>query len=114
MSILDSGIVIEGIENRRFSASFVSVITLLELLRGVDDKKRPGYKCLLEETFPVLNIDNGTIEHYCRIYRALKQVGNLLPDADLLIAATAIAHDLTLETKDDHFQRLRAFGLRLK
>lgn len=37
----------------------------------------------------------------------------MLPDADLLIAATAIAHDLILETKDAHFLRLKSFGLRL-
>ena len=36
-----------------------------------------------------------------------------MPDADLLIAATAIAHDLTLETKDAHFVRLKSLGLKL-
>jgi predicted nucleic acid-binding protein len=38
----------------------------------------------------------------------------LLPDADLLIAATAIANDLVLETNDSHFSRLKPFGLKLK
>jgi predicted nucleic acid-binding protein len=69
---------------------------------------------LLTESFSVLNIDKKTIEAYCKIYRRLKQEGNLLPDADLIIAATAIAHDLTLETNDDHFHRLKALGLKLK
>jgi len=35
-----------------------------------------------------------------------------LPDTDLLIAATAIAHDLCLETNDDHFQRLKPLRFR--
>jgi predicted nucleic acid-binding protein len=30
-----------------------------------------------------------------------------------LIAATAIAQDLTLETKDAHFARLKSLGLKL-
>ena len=37
-----------------------------------------------------------------------------MPDADLLIAATAIAHDLILETKDAHFLRLKVLDLKLK
>jgi hypothetical protein len=42
-----------------------------------------------------------------------KRKGSLLPDADPFIAATAMAHDLTLETTDDHFQRLKQNGLKL-
>lgn len=61
----------------------------------------------------VLNLDDNIIEAYCKIYRQLKEEGNLLPDADLVIAATAIAHDLILETKDVHFQRLKKIGLKL-
>ena len=68
----------------------------------------------MEESFIVINIDNGIIEAYCKIYRRLKEEGHLLPDADLIIAATAIAHDLILETKDAHFLRLKALGLNIK
>jgi predicted nucleic acid-binding protein len=60
------------------------------VLRGIEDKKRPIAKQLLEESFTVLNLDNSIIEAYCKIYRKLKQEDNLLPEADLLIAATAI------------------------
>ncbi len=86
----------------------------MEVLRGIADKKRLQIRQLLEESFSVLNLDNSIIEAYCRIYRKLKEEGNLLPDADLLIAATAIAHDLILETKDAHFLRLKTLGLKLK
>lgn len=71
-------------------------------------------KQLLEESYSTINLDNSIIESYCKIYRKLKEKGNLLPDADLIIAATAIAHDLVLETNDEHFQRLKALGLKLK
>ena len=113
MNILDTGIVIDIMENNNYSLGIISPITLLEVLRGIDDKKRPIAKQLLEESFTVLNLDNSIIEAYCKIYRKLKQEGNMLPDADLLIAATAIAHDLTLETKDAHFARLKSLGLKL-
>ncbi len=114
MNLLDTGAVIDKMDKDSYFPAFISTITLIEVLRGVDDKKRPSAKQLLEESFSVLNLDNIIIETYCYIYRVLKEKGNLLPDADLLIAATAIAHDLTLETKDAHFQRLKMLGLKLK
>ena len=89
-------------------------MTLLEVLRGIDDKKRLQVRQLLEESYSVLNLDNSIIEAYCAMYRKLKEEGNLLPDADLIIAATAIAHDLVLQTKDAHFLRLKPLGLKLK
>jgi predicted nucleic acid-binding protein len=113
MNLLDTGVVIDIMENNNYAPALISPITLLEVLRGIEDKKRPIAKQLLEESFTVLNLDNSIIEAYCKIYRKLKREGNLLPDADLLIAATAIAHDLTLETKDTHFVRLKPLGLKL-
>ena len=113
MNLLDTGIVIDNMENNNYIPAIISPITLLEVLRGIEDKKRLTAKQLLEESFSVLNLDNSIIEAYCKIYRKLKNEGNLLPDADLLIAATAIAHDLILETTDAHFLRLKPLGLRL-
>ena len=113
MSLLDTDIVIQAIKNMDTSG-IISVITVLEFLRGVEDKKRPSAKRLLEESFIILNLEDNIIEIYCKLYRGLKDEGNLLPDADLIIAATAIAHNLVLETNDAHFQRLKALGLKLK
>jgi tRNA(fMet)-specific endonuclease VapC len=114
MNLLDTGVVINILDKTIDASGFISSITLIELLRGIEDKKRPATKQLLEESFTVLNLDDDIIEAYCQIYRELKKKGNLLPDADLIIAATAIAHDLVLETKDTHFLRLKALGLKLK
>ena len=113
MNLLDTGIVIDIMETNNYVQAIISSITLLEVLRGIEDKKRLHAKQLLEESFSVLNLDNSIIEAYCQIYRKLKNEGTLLPDADLLIAATAIAHGLTLETKDVHFLRLKPLGLKL-
>jgi predicted nucleic acid-binding protein len=114
MSLLDTGVIIEMLKEKKHKPGFVSPIILIEILRGIEDKKRTRAKELLEESFGLLNIDNKTIETYCELYCKLKSKGVSLPDADLLIAATAIAYNLPLESKDDHFQRLKALGLILK
>ena len=113
MNLLDTDVVTDNMESNNYVPAFISPITLLEVLRGIEDKKRPIAKRLLEDSFSVLNLNNSIIGVYCKIYRKLKAEGNLLPDADLIIAATAIANELTLETKDAHFLRLKSLGLKL-
>jgi len=113
MNLLDTGIIVEMLKKRQFKLGCISPIILIEILRGIDAEKRPSIKERLVKSFTVINIDDSIIEAYCELYRKLKQEGALLPDADLLIAATAIAHNLPLETNDDHFQRLKALGLEL-
>jgi predicted nucleic acid-binding protein len=54
----------------------MSVIILLETLRDLGDQKRLAAKALLE-SFSIVNLDNSIIEAYCRIYRVLKEEGNL-------------------------------------
>lgn len=114
MNLLDTGVIIEMLREKKHRGGVVSPITLIEILRGIESKKRHNVKELLEESFGVLNIDNRIIETYCEVYFKLKKGGNSLPDADLLIAATAMAYGLLLETKDEHFQRLKTFGLKVK
>ena len=114
MNLLDTGILIDNMEKDNYAPAIISSITLIEVLRGVEDKKRLQTRQLLEESFSILNLNYSIIEAYCKIYRKLKEDGNLLPDADIIIAATAIAHDLVLETKDVHFLRLKSLGLKMK
>jgi tRNA(fMet)-specific endonuclease VapC len=97
-----------------YAPALISPITLIEVLRGIEDNKRLQVRQLLQESYSILNLDNSIIEVYCKIYRKLKADGNLLSDADLIVAATAIAHNLVLETKDGHFRRLKALGLTIK
>ena len=114
MNLLDTGIIIDYLAKDHYAPAIISQITLIEVLRGFDNRKRQQMSALLTESYSVLNIDSNIIEVYCKIYRKLKEEGNLLPDADLIIAATAIAYNLVLETIDSHFQRLKAFGLKIK
>ena len=113
MNLLDTDIIIEMLRERKHEVGAISIITLIEVLRGLEAKKRAKVKELLEESFNLLNLDNVVIETYCNLYHKLKEEGTPLPDADLLIAATAIAYNLPLETKDEHFQRLKPLGLKL-
>ncbi len=114
MNLLDTGVIIQMLRGKEQRQGIISVITFAEVLRGVEVQKRPMLKLLLEESFAVLNLDSTVVEKYCDLYSSLKKKGSLLPDADLFIAATAMAHDLTLETTDEHFQRLKSHGLKLK
>ena len=113
MILLDTDVVIEMLHKRRYEAGAISIITLIEVLRGLKAEKREKVKELLEESFDVLNINNQVIETYCSIYRNLKEKGVLVPDADILIAATAISNNMALKTRDKHFKELKKFGLKL-
>ncbi len=114
MNLFDTGIVIEMLKQKKYSPGAISPLSLIEVLRGAESEKRTRIKHLLEESFSVINLDNGAIEAYCDLYSRLKREGTLLPDADLLIAASAMAHNLTLVTNDEHFQRLKPLGLLIK
>ncbi len=113
MNLLDTDIIMELLHKRRHEMGAISIITLIEILRGLEDRKRIEVKNLLEESFNVQSLDNETIKAYCSLYRKLKKEGTLIPDADLLITATAISRNITLRTHDEHFTRLTKFGLRL-
>jgi tRNA(fMet)-specific endonuclease VapC len=112
MNVLDTEIIKDMLRQKKFKTGFISPIMLIELPRGFDDQKRTKIKELLEESFTLLNIDDKIIQTYYVLYRKLKQEGDLLSDADLLIAATAIAHNLLLETNNKHFHKLKALGLK--
>jgi len=71
-------------------------------------------KRAIEESFNVYNLDNKIISTYCDLYRKLREEGVSLPDADFLIAATAMANNMPLRTRDEHFKYLEKFGLVLE
>ncbi len=57
--------------------------------------------------FTVLGLTEATMAIFARTRAQLRQQGNLIPDLDLLIAATALHHDLALMTRNlRHFQRI--------
>ena len=112
MSLLDTSVLVELLRKKIYKFADISVITLIEVLRGVKAKKRKKVKDLIERSFNVIGLDNKVIEAYCDLYDKLKRNGEMISDADLLIAATAVSHGLKLKTKNrKHFERLRKHGL---
>jgi len=114
MKLFDASALIEQLQRGFFERGAISVITLVEVLRGVPQEKRIKVKNLIEEAYDVLDIDNEVILKYCEIYTTLKRRGRAMPDADVLIAATAMARGLTLVTRDRDFERLIDLNLKLE
>lgn len=114
MKLLDTSVVIDDLRRGVFEEGAISTVTLIEVLRGLPSEKREKTKQLLESVFDVLGIDNKTILKYCELYQELRHKGEIIPDADLLISATAIANNLELVTKYKDFIRIQKLGLKLK
>ncbi len=89
---------------------FISEITLAELKYGVENslKKKENQKVLDDfltgvRILPIYN----SIGIYAKEKARLKKQGLIIDDFDLLIAATAISHNLTLVTNNiKHFERV--------
>jgi predicted nucleic acid-binding protein len=113
MNLLDTDMIIELLRKRKHEVGAISTITLIEVLRGLDAEKRAKAKELLEESFNIQVIDNKIIETYCNLHQKLRKEGLQIPDADLLIAATAISNNMTLKTRDEDFERLKTHGLKI-
>ena len=117
--LIDTSILVEYSKQRNVEElieSNISFITLLEFLRYFkDEKKRKELKELLETLFNVIGMDNDVLLTYCELYSKLKEKGELIDDADLIIASSAIAKNLVLWTGNfRHFERLETLGLKLK
>lgn len=96
---------------------WVSLIVLGELRGGFafGSKRRKNEealeKFLSRPEVQVLVLDEQTVEHYAFVYSSLRRKGTPIPTNDIWIAALAIHHDLTLDSRDQHFQHVP--GLKL-
>ena len=114
--MLDTDILVEGLRGRlEFPEDLtysISVITLYEVLRGFKDPYLAKYT--LETRLKVYDLSNPVLLTAANIYRTLKERGNIPPEADLLIASTAITYNVPLWTRNyRHFSRFEEFGLKL-
>lgn len=87
-----------------------SIITRYELLRGLKAKQARAQEAaflLLCHASLILPLTDQIVDRAATLYGELYRQGALLPDADLLIAATALDAQRTLITNNlAHFQRV--------
>lgn len=87
-----------------------SIITRYELLRGLKAKQAWAQEAaftLLCQASLILPLTDRVVERAATLYGELHRQGALLPDADLLIAATALEAQRALVTNNlAHFQRI--------
>jgi len=116
--LLDTNIVIAlfanepaAIDNLRIAeAVFVPSIVIGELYFGAYRSSRVEANLKEVEEFAtyaqVLSCDAETAQHYGRIKDNLRQAGHPIPENDISIAATGLQYDLTVISRDVHFDEV--------
>ena len=85
--------------------AFLSVITASELLHGVHRAtradvrtKRSAFVEGILERFPLLSVDLACARAHAQIWAELRSAGTIIGPHDLWLAATCVAHGLTMVT----------------
>lgn len=90
---------------------YLSQINKYEILKGLKSKQAVKQVAAFEKFCNlnvVLSLTDKAITKAADIYADLKQRGLLITDADILVAAIALAHNLTLVTSNvSHFKRIK-------
>jgi len=106
-----------GRESEEF---YLSVITVSELLHGVHRASDPQMKARrsawvesMLERMPILPIDTSTARAHSQLWSYLAEAGRMIGPHDLWLAASCIAHGLSLVTANLR-ELERVPGLRLE
>jgi predicted nucleic acid-binding protein len=84
----------------------ISIVTFAEFAEGFPPDRRDVCADLLRH-YEVLDITESVAWQYAEVSRRLRTRGERINDNDLWIAATALAHDLPMVTRDvTHFRRI--------
>jgi predicted nucleic acid-binding protein len=118
MILLDTSVLIEMFRAKDKTATFfyrlstdnndfaISILTHYEILRGCNSIQSIFWKNFLKN-IKVIPFDLSSSNVAIEIYKLLKSQNQMIDLADLFIAATAIAHNLTLATLNlKHFSRI--------
>ncbi len=113
--LIDTSILIEAergrlelgahVEQRQDEEFFLSVMTASELLHGVHravqpdiQAKRSAFVEAILLRFPLLQVDLAIARAHAQIWATLAEAGTMIGPHDLWLAATCIAHGLTMVT----------------
>ena len=114
--LLDTNIVIALLEGEKvvlealtnINELFLSSIVLGELYYGAFKSKRPLDNVAriveLTDSVAIISCDHSVAQRYGEVKNGLSNKGRPIPENDVWIAATAISHELTLVTRDRHFE----------
>ena len=119
--LVDSDLTISGLNGRPSAVKLwtdladqglaVSVMTLGEAMDGaygsVDPAEKIAAMWLFLSGIRILDVTQPIADDFAKLRSSLRRQGNLIPDLDLLIAATARVHELTLLTRNlRHVERV--------
>lgn len=122
-SLLDTSILIDFLKGEKsvvtrvegyldyFDGLSLSIITYYEILRGlkyIGNKRELGDFENLMDNSELITLDREIIKKASEIYVGLKEKGELIGDADILIAASCLLKNMVLVTDDEeHFRRIK-------
>ena len=96
---------------KEYSLLYISSVTEFEVVNGATEKNLEFWNCLLQR-FTVLDFDSKAARRAAEIVAQLKMERKTIDKPDLFIAATALVHNLSLDTLNtNHFNDIN--GLRL-
>lgn len=107
---------VETLQNLFDKGLYVSMISFAEIYEGIVDAKNKEELTKALENFLsgviTLNITDDICKKFGEIRNTLRKKGELISDFDILIASTAIAHNLKLITNNTaHFNRIQEIEL---
>ena len=110
-SFKGNAVVTENLRDHRMDPMAISVITYGEMVYGARKSRHVERNLAtarrVAEIYPLLPVTQSVVETFASIKADLQIGGNPLDDMDLLIAATAMSHNLTLVTNNEkHFSRV--------
>jgi tRNA(fMet)-specific endonuclease VapC len=121
-SLLDTSIVIgflKGEQNvvtnvedyvEEYNRISLSILTYYEILRGLkylgNEQKIRSFEALMDNS-EIITLDRAIMKRASELYAALMRRGELIEDADILIAASCLINGMVLVTADEeHFRRI--------
>lgn len=109
-------VVKENLRNHRMDPMAISIITYGEMLYGARKSRQIERNLAtarrVAEIYPLLPVTQSVVETFANLRADLEVAGTPLDDMDLLIAATAMSHNLTLVTNNEkHFSRIPGLSL---
>lgn len=89
----------------------ISAVTLMELYYGAYKSKRVASNLAkiktIENTLEIISISRELVEIFGILKSNLEKAGKPLDDFDLILASTAMTHNLTIVTNNEkHFRRI--------